>query len=114
MSIELFFYLADLFENISSVAAVILIFIGISMFFSPIAISLLDDMSWDIEINIKRIFVYAISTALICALIAIITPSKKTMYLMVGAHYLKKSDIPTKVELVINKKLDEYLKGESK
>jgi hypothetical protein len=31
------------------------------------------------------------------------------MYLMIGAEYLSKSAIPTKVEKALNLKLDEYI-----
>jgi hypothetical protein len=41
-------------------------------------------------------------------------PFEKTMYLMVGAHIIKSSAIPSKVEAVISKKLDEYLAEEKK
>lgn len=37
-------------------------------------------------------------------------PSKSTVYLMMGNHYLSKSEIPEKVLNVLNKKLDGLLK----
>lgn len=43
----------------------------------------------------------------------IFIPSEKSMYLMVGTSYLEKSNIPNKVEQVINKKLDYYLNEEN-
>lgn len=50
----------------------------------------------------------------IASFISCFLPSEKTMYLMIGANYLEKSGIPTKVEQVINKKLNEYLLEEVK
>lgn len=41
--------------------------------------------------------------------IGCLIPSEKTMYLMLGANYLKSSELPSKVELAISKKIDEYL-----
>lgn len=52
----------------------------------------------------------AFKTFIVLIIAFVFLPSEKTMYMMLGAHYLKKSDIPQKLELVINKKLDEYLK----
>lgn len=50
-----------------------------------------------------------IALPIIAILIASFIPSQKTMYLMLGANYLKNSALPTKVEIAIEKKIDEYL-----
>lgn len=47
-------------------------------------------------------------------LISAFIPSQKTMYLMIGSEYLKNSAIPTKVEIILNKKLDEYISDKPK
>lgn len=42
-------------------------------------------------------------------IIMIIIPTSKTMYLIAGNNYLNSTQIPTKVEKIINDKLDDYL-----
>jgi hypothetical protein len=55
--------------------------------------------------NYKKIFILPLSIILISCII----PSQRTIYLMLGAHYIKNSTLPTKVELAIEKKIDSYL-----
>lgn len=56
-----------------------------------------------------KAFKTALFIAISIALISLPIPSTEMMYLMLGANYLNKSEIPTKVERVLNQKLDEYL-----
>lgn len=62
----------------------------------------------------KKYMKIGIICGLISIFITVFFPSERTMYLMIGANYLEKSGIPTKVEQVINKKLDYYLTEEIK
>jgi hypothetical protein len=57
---------------------------------------------------------WAIGIFLPLLLMALILPSEKTMYLMAGAKCLQDSIIPKKIELIISKKLDEYLLEDNK
>ncbi len=116
MSIELVLYLIDLLGNLSkSIWVINIVLIGLSagMFF----ISINDwsensDVEWTDTIfnKIRKYFlIIPVSMFLTCFI-----PSEKTMYMMIGANVIKSSTIPSKVEEVINKKLDEYLTEEKK
>jgi heme/copper-type cytochrome/quinol oxidase subunit 2 len=104
MSIELFLYLIDLIASIG-IMSCLLFFILIIILIVELIKAFNDDDDegkFKYSTKLKKYFC-------ILAIIIMIIPSEKTMYLMLGSNYLKKSDIPQKVELAINKKLDEYL-----
>lgn len=42
-------------------------------------------------------------------IVSIPIPSTKTMYLMLGAHYLQETNLPKKVSQALELKLDEYI-----
>jgi hypothetical protein len=52
----------------------------------------------------KRIWIM-----IIVFLIVIITPTKQTMYLMLGSSYLSQSNIPAKVSAALELKLDDVI-----
>ncbi len=56
----------------------------------------------------------AIKVFLISAIICCLTPSKSTMYLMIGAKYLSSSEIPPKVLNILNERLDQVLASTKK
>lgn len=102
MPIELFLYLVDLISSIFCtliITCFCLVSAGLFVFFN------MDDIRL-----VKKIFIYFFLILLIDTFL----PSERTMYLMLGAHYLKKTNIPNKVEKIINKKLDDYLTIEDK
>jgi MFS family permease len=51
---------------------------------------------------------------LLALLISCFIPSQKTMYLMLGANFIKNSTLPSKVELAIEKRIDQYLADDDK
>jgi hypothetical protein len=52
--------------------------------------------------------------AIIFLCTACLIPSKQTIYLIAGAHMAKQSNIPAKVMMIVNEKLDELLVKEDK
>ena len=111
MNIEFFIYLADVLPGLGcflSVTGTIgLIVFSIVTFICSRA--LIEDDQFNIS-ELKKIKLHYIFTVIFLSLfIGAFIPSQKTMYLMLGSSYLKNSTIPTKVEQVLNKKLDEFL-----
>lgn len=116
MNFELLIYLIDVISSLDSINAFILfLVISIGIFF---IIAFL--FSWfheDEENNIikkipNKIFYRYFILLFFTMFLGVFLPSEKTMYLMIGSHYLSKTEIPFKIEAVINKKLDELLKNE--
>lgn len=105
MSIEWFLYLSDILPCLG-----IILGVGALISFIIIAIGFMgtcdDEESTIGYINFIKKYIWIPFLAI---LISILLPSQKTMYLIMGANALKKSDIPSKVERVIDKKLDEFL-----
>lgn len=68
----------------------------------------------DADNFVKNYFKPNIKWIVICFLISAAIPSERTIYLMMGANYLKTSTFPSKVEMAIEKKINGYLneKGE--
>lgn len=115
MGIEVILYLINLIKNIDLFFSVIIgVSILIILFCLFISLIILSDEAgeWP-RTPIYKIRKYIIIVPIII-LISCIFPSEKTMYMMIGSHYLKASTIPSKVEQVINKKLDEYLSQDIK
>lgn len=102
-------YLISLFDNLGIFVAIVTVCFlgaGVAGLIATAAYQGIDDdKSIRCFRNAKGFFILSIITGLLCAFI----PSEKTMYMMIGARYLQKSNIPSKVEQVINKKLDSYL-----
>lgn len=116
MSIEWFIYFADILPNIGGFLGFIcgvgmLVLAVVSGFMATYA----SDNDEPIFSFLRQNKVFKILAALIfCGFLSLIFPSQKTMYLMLGSHYLKNSNMPAKIEQVLNKKLDEYLDEEKK
>lgn len=108
MSIELFLYLIDISSNISALCdialCILLFFAGL---YTLVGFAINENANH--LRNLKGYYKYYFIPLALCSIICALTPSQKTFYLIIGAHYLKSSDLPSKVELIIEKKLDEYL-----
>lgn len=119
MNIESVIYLTDILHNIDFISGMFFI-IGLILTMLCLAFggfaridsskeweeSFLYKFSTFLKIHIYKIIIFIVISCLI--------PSQKTMYLMIGANYLKSSELPSKVEIAINKKIDEYLLEENK
>lgn len=116
MNAAIYLYLISVTSEIRFTIG-IFITIGISFLLSSPFV-LIAANEFNITDKIKDKIFYCIKTLgitiFILTFIECFIPSEKTMYLMIGANYLEKSGIPTKVEQVINKKLNEYLLEEVK
>lgn len=115
MSIELLIYLADVLGNFQGVGIALLIISG-SIFglFSFIAATQMGPHLFNKdEDNLFRKAMKSAKKVLISwfvlLILVVFTPADKTIYMMMGAHYIKESSIPPKIERLIEKKLDEYL-----
>ena len=115
MSIEWFLYLTNIVknlnDNLSFVVFVLIIILGIMWFIKGVVKAAEER---DIFLNIYYYSKWAMKIFIPVILISSFIPSERTMYLILGAHIIKQSDLPSKVELVIEKKLDEYLKEDDK
>lgn len=110
MSIELVLYLIDIFQSINGFAIVGLIFY---LFVTIIIIGMHHFAYYDYEKEKATYFLNILKNKLwivfLSIFLCIFIPSQKTMYLMLGANFLKNSSLPSKVEMAIEKKIDEYL-----
>jgi predicted membrane protein len=112
MSIETIIYLAYVIPNIGA-----LLTLGSIIFFIVAGIvSLMKRASAEnnqekIEAAnfSKKYFLNNLKWMFLAAIVACFIPSEPTIYLMLGANYLKNSTLPSKVELAIEKKIDSYL-----
>jgi hypothetical protein len=114
MSIELFFYLADVASNIAVFLVIFAIIFGFSMavFFLKAGDSF-DSDSVKFKTLGTRLGIAAIA---LCS-ISVLIPSKSTMYLMAGASVAKEvaaSETGKRVQELVNKKLDEMLQEKKK
>lgn len=64
------------------------------------------------KVSSKKLIFKTIRWAATFLFLSVFCPSEKTMYLMLGANVIQKSSIPSKVEALVNKKLDYYLNQE--
>lgn len=106
MNIELILYLIDIginFQIVTFIASIIMMVLYfITAFHNSTSFCDNEKISYK-----NHLFASKILTVFI--FISILVPSKKTMYMMIGAKYLRESNVPEKVQMIINKKLDEYL-----
>ena len=103
-------YLAGFIENIDTFLNFSLILLIIILFFVSYWM-LEDDIFSDIEENLEIIKKYKLGIKILVfnLLLVIFIPSSKTVYMMMGSHYLNQKDIPQKVLKVLNNKLDEMI-----
>lgn len=62
----------------------------------------------DVE-NIRKPLFISLFIAIFLGILVMLIPAERTIYLMLGANYLKTSALPTKVEMAIEKKIDSYV-----
>lgn len=105
-------YLTDLVENINTFCGILFIsamIIGVPAFFGSImCLDAFIDKTGKAEIFWKNIL-KKWWILLLLTIPLILAPSKKTMYLMLGANYLQQSNLPGKVGVALELKLDEYI-----
>lgn len=114
MSIEFFLYLVELVGKLSELCTILFV---VSMVFGILwlviwVLFLVGAEGHDEERELifywhKIIFL----SVFVLFWLFLLIPSQKTIYMMVGSSYLKNSEVPPKVHDLINKKLDEFLKG---
>lgn len=119
MTIEGWIYLAPMFDLLKQISQLYcllfflaIVFIGVILGMMRSAIGIYGTDYKDFLSYVKTATYFGkkgLSIFIVSLIVTILTPSEKTIYLMLGAHYLKSSTIPSKVELLINKKLDTYL-----
>jgi hypothetical protein len=113
MSLELMLYLVDILGSLNvllfiSIVVIFSIFLFIFFQFNPYNNE--EESFKYIKFYVKRFGI--ILTVLLP--IFILTPSTKTLHLIIGTNYLKESNIPAKVLKVLNNKLDQYIKEDKK
>ena len=109
-----FLYAVDLLGNLQGFFGWAAVLLGI---FIPFILCVMINETWDDDKKPKlwRYLRTSVVSGVIFCLLAIVIPSQKTMYLILGSEVGQKviqSDTGKKVFDVINKKLDEYLKEE--
>src|ERR1700722_20762749 len=116
MSVSFAIYLISLVNNINISFSIITGMATMGLAVSGVGIlanSNCNDDDHDL-VKSKYYFKNAGIVFIISMFICTVVPSEKTMYLMIGARYLQNSLIPSKVENILNKKLDEYLTEDDK
>ena len=114
MSIELIIYLVSMLENVCFLKALAAMgVVGSAMFYIIIS-------GWaqvdDDDIQLKKLHTFTTKTFKWSALFLVLSafiPTQKTAYLMLGAHFGKEviqSETASKVQRIIDGKLDQYLK----
>lgn len=113
MSLTLLIYLISLFESLKNVTASIIIGSGV---FTLIIIVIWcmsnDGYSEKLHDHVNNLVKRLIKKWWVISLLLIInifTPSKTTMYLMLGAKYLSDSNIPSQVSEILNLELKDIL-----
>ncbi len=111
MNVEFALYLIDVIKNINDVLVIFSVTCAVLLMGSTfwVAVCAFDvNYEKNKEVSLKC-FKTLFFITLIISTINLVTPSEKTMYLIMGDHYLKKSPIPSKVELALEKKIDGYI-----
>ena len=108
MSIELIIYLVGLLDNLAFwcvLSMVCAIFGGL--------LWVMSHFDYAVPDNAKRILKKITISSMVFLTIFTFIPNQKTAYLMLGAHFGKEviqSETASKVQRIIDGKLDEYLK----
>lgn len=102
MNIETVIYLADILPKFQGF--IVLGFLGLSLSFFGLSFSYIEDY-----LPIRKPLFFTSFFSVFLIFISLLMPSEKTIYLMLGANYLKNSTLPSKVEMAIEKKINEYL-----
>lgn len=104
-SMGLTLYFIDVCYSLKIISILVIVLYAICIFFIAATCD-------DIPKALKEWFEKTFWVFCITVLVSIVTPSEETLYLMLGSKYLNKTSPPTKVEQIINKKLDRYLIGQ--
>lgn len=107
MSPTVILYLIDFLNGFNCFGAIIITAILILLI--VLTIKWLADNDDRIEQPLTPMMKNLIKWFFILGALNILIPSEKTMYMMAGTHYLNKSEIPAKVEKIINDKLDDII-----
>jgi hypothetical protein len=111
MSIELILYFVDFLKSISSFLSLLTIMFFL-VFIICVILAIVAEFDDDKdEKQVAYSYMYKCFKYFVwVAIISFFIPSQSTMYMMLGARYLKDSNLPEKVHELINKKIDELLK----
>jgi hypothetical protein len=117
MNIETMIYLAHVLPEIGGIFTLFSLFgtiivVGTCFFKKMDAFD--EEEHYKVNVFFKNYIVKNSKWVFLLFLIGALFPSEKTIYLILGAHYLKDSTLPSKVEIAIDKKIDEYLKEDGK
>ncbi len=108
MSLSWILYLADVLDSLSCVFTLGFIILLIAGVAGLIVFAHMADYDDD-----KKPLLKFLNTILkffiVCLVGVVLIPSSKTIYMILATNYLDKTQIPAKVELIIEKKLDQYL-----
>lgn len=102
MELALYVYLASVVSNVSALFFILSLSSTLAFIFYVISQ----------DVDRKPIIKKYILVPIICAFLAAITPSEKTMYMMLAAYtgqQVLESDTASKVKKLVDSKLDEYL-----
>lgn len=104
-------YWTDILGNVGEISNVIII-LGIAFFcvLSIIYIALMDDKYEIKKLELFKRILKKWWVLILCFVMYAATPSRTTMYLMLGTTYLEQSNLPSKVSETLELKLDEYIK----
>ena len=117
MLIAFLIYLINVFENIQTLACILLIIgvclIGVAFLFSVVSNSLDDEIDEKVA---KKVIKFSSIFFIVLSLIVVFVPKSETIYLMIGAYLgtqiVEKPEVSeklSKVYNIINLKLDEVL-----
>lgn len=112
MTLAQVLYLTSVIENLNSIICIFVFFYIIGSAILAFVYGVMT-VSGDEREGIEKFIKYYYGKLwifIICLIITILTPSKNTMYLMLGATYLQQSNLPTKVSEVLDLKLDDVIK----
>lgn len=105
MSIEVVLWLIDVLPGLAYFFFVMSLIFLILVILAGVG----DDEEKQIRNNIVNNYKKIFGIPVLIIFLTLFLPSKETMYMMLGAHYIKNSTLPTKVEMAIEKKIDGYL-----
>jgi len=109
MSIEWLIYLAD----ISNTCSWVVFMSGAALFVGTVA--WICETATEAITKVNGTFtLLSIIFSVLLMLSSIFIPSKEAIYLIAGAHMAKQSNIPAKVMMIVNEKLDELVVKDKK
>jgi heme/copper-type cytochrome/quinol oxidase subunit 2 len=112
MTLTAALYLTDILTSVKEVIVVLAIVGVVVILFASILFFSVEstDSDADQQMNSCMRIIKKWPYVALLVMLIVILPSKKTMYLMLGATYLQDSNLPTKVSKALELKLDDYIK----